>query len=295
MSDPRPYAVYWSVYTDLRGRTQFRDLYWDKLKDLIGRPAKLVGIEREKWLGSEMDRELRCHVWRHFRAMSDAEGVLESIRAMYRIAPVWQLLDAPIRQPRGGMYNDELFEAVWYRDWHEESRCMLPLPRLTTVMVSVMQDSGFRIGKGYTVNRTAASDRPLLPVVVQPEGTKRAFLVRWRIEVQTSTKRELMDIHKSNIERRFGPDAKLVEVDKRGGDVGPFNCCVQRRFNSLSDEEMCFNMLLLSGGLLQLREAAPDGSIAKLRGLEGHRQVSDPYRLLGSEAVPVTEPKHPTC
>lgn len=44
----RPYATYWSTYTDLRGRNQFRNLYWDKFKDLIGRPAKLVGIERER-------------------------------------------------------------------------------------------------------------------------------------------------------------------------------------------------------------------------------------------------------
>lgn len=60
MSEPTQYAVYWSIYTDLRGREQFRRLYWEKLKDLIGRPAKLVGIEREElWPSGKPSRELR--------------------------------------------------------------------------------------------------------------------------------------------------------------------------------------------------------------------------------------------
>jgi hypothetical protein len=110
----RPYAASWSTYTDLRGRNQFRNLYWDKYKDLIGRPAKLVGIEREDlWPSGKPSRELRCNIWRFLSANSDADAIADMIRAAFRIAPVWRVLTPPRLDLPHDNDGHELVELIW--------------------------------------------------------------------------------------------------------------------------------------------------------------------------------------
>ncbi len=156
---PQPYAVYWSIYTDLRGRQQFRKLYWDRLKDLIGRPAKLVGIEREElWPSGLPAPELRCHVWRFYKADSLSDVILETMRAAFRVAPTWRILIPPQKDAT----DAESFEILWDRKPEHVASGQLPLPLLNSIMIGLHRDTGFRIGPGYTVEgdlRPANSSR----------------------------------------------------------------------------------------------------------------------------------------
>lgn len=235
------YAVYWSIYTDLKGRTQFRDLYWDRLKDLIGRPAKLVGIEREDlWPSGRPSPELRCHVWTFIRAASSEEAISETVRAAMRVAPGWRILTV---RPED---DDETFEMVWDRP-RDGAPSELPLPRLTSILASVHHDTGFRI---YPGGRSAGSLQRSSRTIVPNQG-RGTFAATWDFEVQTSTKRELMEAHWPILSRRFGDDGvELIDLQKRGGDVGPFRFKLRHVVKEVAQSEAMLMVLHQSEGMV---------------------------------------------
>lgn len=272
------YAVYWSIYTDLRGRNHFRDLYWDKLKDLIGRPAKLVGIEREDlWPSGKPSAELRCHVWNFFEAETSAEAIVEVVRAAMRVAPGWRILTF---RPEA---DDEVFEMIWDRPRAGASD--LPLPRLTSILVSIHHDTGFRIEPGgRSASNVKRTSRKL--VAVRRMGTLQA---EWEFQVQTSTKRELLETHWPLLQRRFaGTTTEMFDLAKRSGDIGPFYFKVRQVVSGATEAEavgyllqQSYRMLLSldhdkSGGfVMRGRSDAPDSTNAHwLRAFEA-RFVAD--------------------
>jgi hypothetical protein len=273
MSEPRPYAVYWSIYTDLPGRRLFKLLYWDRLKDLIGRPAKIYGVEREKlWLSGLPSNELRYHVWHFFCAHNDEEAIGEMLRASARIAPEWTIFNGPtIHTPTDqDCESEDVLELIWYRDSGRYPRqTELPLPRLSTIMISLKRDTGFEIGKGDTVRQRSDGQRPTARLTLSARHDRGSYRIMWKMQVQTSTKRELMETHWPIIRQQFGGDCvQMVELEKRSGDVGPFKFSVQQDFDNLTDDEMISRVLSHCGGMNVWLEVVPEGTIAAFRGVQ---------------------------
>lgn len=284
MSEPTPYAVYWSIYTDLRGREQFRKLYWEKLKDLIGRPAKLVGIVREEiWPSGAPSHELRCHVWRYCSADEVEHAVAETMRAAYCVAPEWRVLTMPrFNSPEDR--GDELFVIDWYRDAEEAQTSKLPLPKLTTIQISLNRDTGFKVMPGYTVRGSGRCERPGPALPARLIQSPRTYTAEWRMQVQTSTKRELMETHWPILQSRFGEAAEMVDLQKRSGDVGPFKFSIRNVWADLTEDTFVTAVLARSGGLHVSCERDETGSLVTMRGVRRHDGGPDAHQLLGFDA-----------
>ena len=285
MTDPQPYAVNWSIYTDLRGRRQFHNLYWDKLKDIIGRPAKLIGIEREDlWPSERPSRELRCHVWRYFSASGDGNAVCETLSAAFRVAPEWRVLIAAQPHPNQDEADYELFEIVWNRAADDVSSEQLPLPQLTSIMVGVHGDRGFRIRPGYTIEGGGQRERPRAMSVSNPQGVRGSFVVHWDLHVQTSTKRELMETHWPLLQRRFGGEgAEMIDLEKRAGDIGPFKFRIKQVLYDVLECEFLLSVLAHSEGMHISKNALLTGAPIALRGENRGPYPMDAHRVLGFE------------
>jgi len=284
--DPRdkPYAVYWSIYTDHRGRQHFRQLYWDRLKDLIGRPAKLVGIEREEhWPSKRPVRELRCHVWRHFRARSDAEAIVETLRAASRVAPVWRVMIAP-RPERSDDPLHQPLSIIWDRHPDRADLEQLPLPLLSSILVQIHRDTGFRIRPGIQVLGGGEKERPTgIPLLDEPQD-RRFYAVTWRMQVQTSTKRSLMETHWPRLQNRFGTHAEMVDLERRSGETGPYKFSIRQDLRDVTESEAVARILAQASGLRISLTMADDGSIACLRGIHDRAPVGT-YSVMGFEAM----------
>lgn len=284
MSEPTPCAVYWSIYTDLRGREQFRKLYWDKLKDLIGRPAKLVGIEREEsWQIGKPSHELRCHVWRYFSTDDLAQAVAETMRAAHRVATEWCVFTPP-RTASPDDRDDELFVINWYRDAQGTHVAKLPLPKLTTIQISLNRDTGFRVRPGYTISGGGGRERPRQKSHVSPDRMQRCYTVTWHMKVQTSTKRELMEKHWPILQSRYGAGAEMVDLEKRSGDVGPFKFSIRNVWADVAGDTFVTAVLARSGRLHVSCECDETGSLVTMRGVRRHDGGPNAHQLMGFDA-----------
>ncbi len=285
-SDHQSYAVYWSIYTDFRGRQQFRKLYWDRLKDLIGRPAKLIGIEREYlWPSGAPSHELRCHVWRNFSAASDTEAISYTFRSACRVASAWKPFAAPVWDPMGSQANDDVFEMVWYRNTDNRASDQLELPCLTTIMVSVRRDMGFRVRPGFTVAGGGASEPDLSHPVLSRHVSQGNFAVTWHVHVQTSNKRALMETHWPLLQDRFGKDAEMIDLEKRSGDIGPFKFSIRQSLPLIGDDELIRKLLDQSDGLAVTLQTATDGGVTSMRGVRSGSRPLVAHALMGFDAI----------
>ena len=282
MGGSQAYAVYWSIYTDWRGRRDFRKLYWDRLKDAIGRPAKLVGIEREdQWPSGLPSHELRCHVWRFFRAASDADATAETLRSIMRVAPEWRILS-----PSSRLDEDDLIEMIWDRNPQGSDRASeLPFPKLTSILVSLKRDTGFRVRAGFTVRCGGEKERPTTSSLCAPLRAKGSIRAIWQMQVQTSTKRELMETHWPLLQRRFGGEAaELIDLEKRRGDVGPFRFSVCQSLASVTETEAIMAVLEQCAGLIVSVET-PRKRAFVIRGRSDRPDPTNAHWLRGFEAT----------
>lgn len=285
-SDHQSYAVYWSIYTDFRGRQQFRKLYWDRLKDLIGRPAKLIGIEREAlWPSGAPSHELRCHVWRFFMADNFEHAVAETMRAASRVAPDWRVVNAPRTAPPPDR-TDELFVLNWCRDAVGQSSTDLPLSKLTDIQVSLNVDTGFRVRPGFTIAGGGDKERPALAMLPRRENARRTYAAEWRMQLQTSTKRELLETHWPQLQAWFGEGAEMIELEKRSGDTGPFQFKVRKVWLDVTEDWFVTTVLTRCGGLHVILEAGRSGEVTKLRGALRGGGVPRTSMVLGLVAGP---------
>jgi hypothetical protein len=268
-SEPQAYHAYWSIYTDLPSRVAFRKLYWEKLKDIVGRPAKLVRIDREMdWPPVRPMRELRCHVYSHFAARTPAEAVTDTLARASKLAFRWQVLDVS-----EALHDKTVAEFVWNRSVAREPAGPAdsadgggPLP-LVSVMVSLLADQGDRLRPGMTMCGGGERERPSERRVVSPDPSRRDYTASWSAEVQTSTKRSLMETHWPALETRFAPHPiEMVELETRQGDVGSFRFKVRQTLADTTEAEAIAACLHLAAGMKVSLTATTDSRLEALSG-----------------------------
>ncbi len=273
----KAYAVYWSIYTDLPGRVPFRRLYWDRLKDAIGRPAKLVGISREVlWPSGLPSHELRAEAWRFACAGSTFDIVADTLDAAFRVAPRWRLLTAPNE-------SDEVLELIWDRPAAAVDASPLPFSSLTSILVVIRADTGFGIRPGCILRNGERSKRSFKVPLIAAAPPQGSLVVDWHMHVQTSTKRQLMETHWPPLQARFGGDAELVELEKRSGDTGPFRFLVRQTLAGITAAEAMVATLTNAGGL-DLEQIERSETVVRLRGSKGSVPPGRASAILGFEA-----------
>lgn len=259
----KPYSVYWSIYTDLPGRVAFRKLYWNRLNDAIGRHAHLTGVEREEeWPSQLPSHELRAHVWQHMRTLLFAEAIATMFDAAMRVAPRWRVTSAP--QPASKVF-DTVFELVWDRVPDQEG-LVLPFPALTSIMMQVNAGAGRIIRRGFMAY---GDDAPLLGTPLTRTANEQGTLtIDWQLQVQTSTKRQLMETHWPPLLARFGGSAEIIAMDKRSGETGPFSFTVRQTISGITAAEATF-ATLSNAGSLKVEQIERSEAAMRLRGVQG--------------------------
>lgn len=75
------------------------------------------------------------------------------------------------------------------------------------------------------------------------------FSISFSIYLQTSTKRDLIDLHWPLIRQRLGGTAELGEVAKRSGDTGPFHFFATMTIESAAWQHAVVDAICLAGAI----------------------------------------------
>jgi hypothetical protein len=108
-----------------------------------------------------------------------------------------------------------------------------------------------------------------------PNKAARAhYTALWSAEVQTSTKRSLMDTHWPVLQARFAPHAtEMVDLETRSGDIGPFCFKVQQTLAEPTEADAIAACLRLAVGMKVSLRPTLDSRLEALNGrlYGGHR------------------------
>ncbi len=147
----------------------------------------------------------------------------------------------------------------------------MPLPKLTDIHISLNRDTGFRARPGYTIAGGGEGERPRHKSYVSADKVHRCYAVTWHLQVQTSTKRELMVTHWPILQSRYGEAAEMVDLEKRSGDIGPFKFSIRNVWSDVAEDTFVTAVLARSGGLHVTCGRDETGSLVTMRGVRRHR------------------------
>ncbi|MEQ1615265.1 MAG: hypothetical protein ABL904_21140 [Hyphomicrobiaceae bacterium] len=257
MAEPQPYVAYWSIYTDLRGRRQFKTLYWDRLKAIIGRPAKLSGMEREDYNPGE----LRCHVYSYLAAETAADCAVHVLKCALKLATPWTVVFEQ---------GEEGPEFLWNRDYNVVAAEHMPLPRLTTVMVTIQPGSG---GRYRSIFRKGG--RPLAQPYFVQSGPARDYEVLWTELIHTTRADKIEELYWPHLRQRLGEIAiDLIGTARHPDFDGETVLTARQRLPARRETDAVLHCLhSMPRGYLSA-DFGPDGRIAVLRGSVADRSTN---------------------
>lgn len=189
-----------------------------------------------------------------------------------------------LRNPTGK--SDEMLILTWDRDAKRQPVADLPLPNLTSIMVSLNRDTGFRVRPGYTISAGGERERPKRIAVVRDQHIRRTYAAEWRMQVKTSTKRELMETHLPLVLGRFGEGAEMRELEKRIGEKGPFAFKVRKVGSDVTEDTFVTAVLASSAGLDVTLQSNDLDELVALRGRRRGGGLASPYAVMSVSAGP---------
>ncbi len=276
-------VAYWSIYTDLPGRVAFRKLYWDEVKDIIGRPATLVAIEREDdWTLKRPSRELRCHAYSYFRAASSSEAIADVVRRANMFGKPWLVFGADhFLDP-----DADIADLVWYRGlspedglWAGFPESETRLPCLTSVMVNLSIDRGDRLRAGYTIRGRGHKERPTQVRRVASEAGVVAFTARWLVEIFAANETEMLGRCWTELQQKFDTGlVEIVDIEHPSGEGMPFRLRVRHALAETTEGEAIASYVRLAAEMVVVMETGGDGRFSLLSGRTRYPSSAKPFK-----------------